>query len=65
MKAQQEMPSVKETEVDFPNEAFLGERLNQTWSMNVPTHTLCRSRIMRQLTKYTVAQKGSDLDHKA
>lgn len=33
--------------------------------MNVPAHALCGSRIVRQLTKYTVARKGNDLEHKA
>lgn len=33
--------------------------------MNVPGYTLYRSRTVRQLTKYTVARKGCDLDNKA
>lgn len=33
--------------------------------MTAWAHTLCKSRITRQLTKYTVACKGNDLDHNA
>lgn len=33
--------------------------------MDVPSHAFCGSRVMRQLTKYTVERTGNDLDHTA